>query len=421
MTTFPFPPGPRGGVPAEYAELAATQPVARVPLADGTHIWLVTRYADVSRVLTDPVFSRRRAAALPGVGLGRSQGNGIIDLDGPEHDRLRAPIAAAFGPSRVSRWRGRIAAILAEELGNLERTVPPSGVADLVADYSAPLAGRVTCEFLGFPADEWRQLAADVELQLVAQDHPRGDVERAQLRVEETISALLRERRERPADDVASTLLAAGDGAGPGQVPGTGTALDDGERLGLLQGLIVSGYIGVRSLLARHLFAVLSAPPLLGRLLHDPAAVPAAVEELLRCYPSSNDGLLRVATRDVELGGTRIKDGDAVLPLVSAACRDQEYFPDPDQVDIDRVADRSLSFGAGPHACPADDLARTMLAAGIGGLLARFPEVRLAVPADDVQHTSDLLPLGVRSLPVRLGEPAASVILPTPAKGDGAV
>lgn len=393
--TFPFPPGRHGGVPDRYAELAATQPVARVPLACGTHIWLVTRYADVLRVLTDPVFSRHRAAVLPGVGLGRSQGSGIIDLDQPEHDRMRTPVDAAFDPSRANRWRSRIAAIASAELANLQRTVPPGGVADLVADYCGPLAGRVTCEFLGFGADGWRQLTADVEMQLLAAGHPRRDVERAQLRVDERISALLRERRERSADDAASTLLAAG--------------LDDCDRHRLIQGLIVSGYVGVRNLLARHLFAVLSAPALLDRLLRDREAVEAAVEELLRCYPSSNEGMLRMATGDVELSGVRLGDGDVVLPLISAACRDKEYFPDPGRVDIDRVADRSMAFGAGRHACPGADLARTMLAAGIGGLLARFPGVRLAVAVDDVQHTTDVLPLGVKSLSVMLTEPTMAL------------
>jgi cytochrome P450 len=387
-------------------------------MADGTRIWLVTRYADVLRVLTDPVFSRHRAAVLPGVGLGRSQGKGIVDQDQPEHDRLRAPVAAAFDPSRVNRWRSRITAISTEELVNLERTVPTGGIADLVADYSSPLAGRVTCEFLGFAGDGWRQLTADAELQLAAGDHPRADVERAQLRLDERISALLRERRERSADDVASTLLAADGQQSPGRAPVAG--LDDDERHTLIQGLIISGYVGVRNLLARHLFAVLSAPPVLDRLLRDHAAVQAAVEELLRCYPSSNEGLLRMATGDVVLSGVRVRDGDLLLPLVSAACRDQEYFPDPDVVEIDRRADRSMAFGAGPHACPAADLGRTMLAAGIGQLLAHFPAVRLAIPADDVQHTTDLLPLGLRSLPVTLGKPAAVVNVSTPGEGEDA-
>nr|WP_275581104.1 cytochrome P450 [Natronosporangium hydrolyticum] len=123
---------------------------------------------------------------------------------------------------------------------------------------------------------------------------------------------------------------------------------------------------------------------------------------MLRCYPSSNDGLLRVATRDVVLGTTPVPADAAVLPLVCAASRDPKYFPEPDRIDVDRVADRSIAFGSAPHACPAADLARTVLSVGMGALLARFPGVRLAAPVDDVEHHSNLLPLGIRALPVHL-------------------
>jgi len=407
VRTFPYPPGPRGGVPPEYAELQATQPVARVPLADGTQIWLVTRYDDVLRVLTDPVFSRHRAALLPGTGFGRSQGSGIVDLDPPEHDRLRAPVVAAFDVARVHRWRARIEAIAQEVLVALAAG-PGPGTADLVSGYTAPLAGRTTCEMLGVTGEGWRQLTADVELQLSAARHSPQEVAQAQQRIRETLTGLLRSRCDHPGDDVASTLL------------GAGGELGDSDRLVLLQGLVVSGLIGVRDLLARHLFAVLADPQLLSRLCLDPAAVPSAVEELLRCYPSSNDGLLRMATEDVDLGGARLRAGDAALPLVSAACRDPRRFPEPDRIDVDRAADRDLAFGAGRHACPAADLARSVLGIGIAALLARFPDIGLAVPADEVEHTSDLLPLGIQRLPVRLGQAVTVGQSPTSPHGEGA-
>lgn len=168
----------------------------------------------------------------------------------------------------------------------------------------------------------------------------------------------------------------------------------------------MSGFIGVRDLLARHLLAVLADPDLATRLRDDPTAVPAAVAELLRYYPSSNDGLLRVATRDVVLGGVPLPAGAPVLPLVSAASWDPRYFPAPDRIDVGRAdpdGDRNIAFGAGPHACPAADLARTQLRIGISAIFARFPHVRLAMPAGAVRHSSDLIPLGIPELPVVLG------------------
>jgi len=401
-TPFPWSPGPGGTPPPRFAQLRECDALARVALADGTPIWLVTRYEDVVMVLTDPVFSRYQAATMPGAGLGRSQGNSIVDLDGPAHTRFRGPTVAAFDVARVMRWRGRIETIAAEALDVLATLAAPAGDepavdagVDLVAGYTEPLAGRVICELLGVSGEGWRRLTADVETQVMAASLPVEQGAQARERITATLTQLLRRAREHPGDDVASTLLST---AG-------GPDLSDAERLTLMQGLVMSGFIGVRDLLARHLFAVLADPGLAARLRDDPAAVPAAVEALLRYYPSSNDGLLRMATEDVVLGGVELPAGTPVLPLISAAFRDPRHFPGPDRADVDRPDagyERNVAFGAGPHACPAADLARTELRIGLSALLSRFPDVRLAVPATSVRHSSDLIPLGIPELPVVL-------------------
>jgi cytochrome P450 len=400
-SAFPWPPGPAGTPPAAYAHLRETEPVAGVRLADDTPIWLATRYEDVHRVLTDPSFSRHRAATLPGAGLGRGQGAGIVDLDPPEHERYRTPVVAAFDPARVRRHNARITSLAEEILDQLAAGPGVSGPVevDLVSGFTSPLAGRVTCELLGLTGDGWRQITADVEAQVLAGSLPPAQVAQAQERIRTTLEALLELRREQPADDVTTALLST-DGA-------TDPALERPELVTLLQGLVMSGFIGVRDLLARHLFAVLADPALATRLRDVPSLVPRAVEELLRYYPSSNDGLLRMATRDVELGGTHLPAGALVLPLVSAASRDPRHVAEPDRIDIDRTerAGPGIAFGAGPHACPAADLARTELCIGITTLLSRFPDLRLAVPADAVEHNSDLIPLGIPRLPVFLGRP----------------
>ncbi|MFC5725030.1 cytochrome P450 [Streptomyces gamaensis] len=384
--TFPFPPGPRGTVPPRYARLLADEPVSEVTLADGTTIRLVTRYEDVRTVLSSERFSRYRAAVLPGTGLGRSQGTGLVDLDPPAHTRLRDPVAAAFAPGRTARLRPRIEAVAD---GILDALPAGDGPVDLVGGYTAPFAGRVVCELLGLPGEQWRQFTGGAET-LLTPGLPEARARAARLRLRDALLELLTARRETPGDDVASVLLSDG-----GQ-------LTDDERVLLLHGLIVSGFIGVRDLLARHLFALLAEPALLARLVREPAAIPAAVGELLRYYPSSNDGLLRVATEDVVLSGTLVPAGAPVLPLVSAASRDPGVFDRPDVLDIDRPPGpgHGLAFGAGRHACPAADLAVTELSVGVGRLLAAFPALRLAVAADEVEHSSALLPLGIPALPV---------------------
>ncbi|MFB7474704.1 cytochrome P450 [Kitasatospora sp. NPDC056184] len=391
---FPYPAGPGGTVPPQYARLLVEDPVSRVRLADGEHIWLVTRDADVRTVLTDPAFSRYQAAVLPGRGFGRGQGAGIVDLDPPRHTALRAPIAAGFAPERVARWSPRITAIADELLAGLAGATGP---VDLVADYTAPFAGRVICELLGFDGASWPRITGDIEALLLAGGAEDERTEACRARLGEAFAELLAARRERPADDVATVLLGLDEPASGGQ------HLTDEQRTTLLHGLVISGFIGVRDLLARHLFAVLAEPKHRERLAAEPELVPRAVAELLRYYPSSNDGLLRLATRDVELSGVLVPAGAAVLPLVSAACRDPRTVDRPDILDLDRDPVPNPGFGAGPHHCPALDLAVVQLTTGLGRLLAHHPDVTLAVPAGEVRHTADLLPLGVAALPVRLG------------------
>ncbi|MGK5547677.1 cytochrome P450 [Streptomyces sp. URMC 127] len=390
---FPFPPGPLGTVPPAFDRLLAEDPVPEVRLADGARIRLVTRHEDVRTVLADDRFSRHRAALLPGRGFGRSQGSGIVDLDPPAHARLRGPVAAAFGAERAARSVPRIEEIAGDVLAGL-----PAGdvTVDLVTAYTAPFAGRVTCELLGLPGDRWQAVTSDVELLLLPRGAAEEDLAAARDRLGKALGDLLAACRAAPGDSVAHVLLAAGpqDGAG---------SLTDEDRKLLLHGLVISGFVTIRDLLARHLFGVLSSPGLAARLAGDPALVPVAVWELLRFYPSTHDGLLRVATEDVMLSGGRVAAGEAVLPLVAAACRDPEAFPGPGVLDVGRIADRSLVFGAGRHACPAADLAVAELTVGIARLLSAFPGTALAVPPEAVEHSSELLPLAVRSLPVVLG------------------
>lgn len=390
---FPYPAGPGGTVPAQYDRLLAEEPVLRVGLADGSAIWLVTRDADVRTVLTGPAFSRARAAALPGTGLGRGQGTGIVDLDPPRHTAFRSPVAAAFSAERTVRWRARIEEIAGQLAASLGRLPDP---VDLVGSYTAPFAGRVVCELLGFDGDRWREITGDVEALLMSGGTDGPEQDACRTRLAEAFTGLLDERRAREGDDVAGVLLGLDD------PEAEGGKLTDEERIVLLHGLVISGFIGVRDLLARHLYGVLADTGVRDRLVSRPELIPGAVAELLRFYPSSNDGLLRVATEDVELSGTRIPAGAAVLPLVSAACRDPRVLDRPGELDIERPQTPTLAFGAGPHRCPATDLVLVQHAAGIRELLAAHPRIGLAVEPGDVAHTSRLLPLGVAALPVRL-------------------
>lgn len=382
MLTFPFPAGPRGTVPTEFAELRETDPVAEVELPDGTRIRLVTRYADVVAVLTDPRFSRARAAALPGTGFGRCQSTGVLDLDPPEHAHLREPLDRALGEDQVRAWGPRLTRAVDDAISAFAALPRP---ADFVAGFAAPLAARTTCELVGFDVSAAERLAGWVE-DVVGGDADAAHTARQEL--DAALAELVADRRRSPGDDLASALVAPAE-------PSRG--LPDDEAALVVSGLLVSAHIGNRNALSRHAFALLGTPGSFERMRADPAT---AVEELLRRYPSGNDGLLRVAAEDVELSGTRLEAGQLVMPLVAAACQDPAVFDAPQHLDLGRRPNPHVSFGAGAHACPGAAFVRALFTTTFGSLVAAFPDLRLAVPVDEVVHTADLLPLGVRSLPV---------------------
>lgn len=390
MQCIPFPPGPDGAAPAEFHRLLSDFPVSRVRLPDGSEVWLVVRHEDVRRVLTDPAFSRRQAALSPGVGYGRNQQTGLLDLDPPEHERLRRPVDEALCPERVSRARPMLRQTVRELLDEVEAAGEP---AELVADFAAPLAGRTICELVGLPVESWWPVTGWLDLR-VSPGAPPEEAAHAGAAIDSLLDELIAERRAQPADDIASVLLA-------------GTAerqpLTDDEARQVLAGLLVSGYIGDRNALARHIFALLARPGAWQELRSMRTRLSTAVEELLRCYPSSNDGLVRVALQDVWLRGRLIRAGETVMPLVAAAALDESVFAEPQRLDLSRSPNPHLALGAGPHACPGAQLVRAIFGIALDGLAERFPDLRLAVPPQQLVHTTTLLPLGIERLPVRWG------------------
>lgn len=379
MMTFPFPAGAQGTIPVEVGKLRAANALPTVRLTDGMQVRLAIRYADVVTVLTDDRFSRAEAADLPGVGFGRNQRTGLLDLDPPEHASLRTPLDLALREDRVRGWRPLLESAVRDQLTTFAARWQP---ADLVSGFTAPVAARTICELVGLGADAATSVADNID------DMLTGSAE-AKSSLEKTVAELIPLRRAEPTDDITSTLLGAG--------------LDDADARTVLFGLLISGYVGNRNALARHIFALLSVPGaegILPSLATSPDRVGRLVEELLRYYPSGNDGLLRVVRAPVELSGERLEPGTVVMPLIAAASHDPEVFDHPERLDPDREPNPHVSLGRGTHDCPGDHLVRALFGIVLVELATALPRLRLAVPAADVPHTSDLLPLGLKSLPV---------------------
>jgi cytochrome P450 len=385
MMTFPFPSGAMGTIPVEFGKLLrSATPLPTVRLTDGMRIRLALRYADVVTVLTDDRFSRAAAADLPGVGFGRNQRTGLLDLDPPEHADLRAPLDRALRADRVNGWLSLLRTAVRDQLSTFTAEPQP---ADLVSGFTAPLAARTTCELVGLGADMATAVAKNIDEMLAA-----GSAE-ARSTLETLVAELVTWRRTEPRDDIATTLLGTADEPG----------LSDADARTVLFGLLISGYVGNRNALARHIFALLAAPGadgILRSLATSPERVEPVVEELLRYYPSGNDGLLRVVREPVELSGIRLEPGTIVMPLIAAACHDPAVFEEPERLDPNRTPNPHPSLGRGAHDCPGDHLVRALFGIVLVELASALPGLRLAVPAADVPHTSDLLPLGLESLPV---------------------
>ena len=152
------------------------------------------------------------------------------------------------------------------------------------------------------------------------------------------------------------------------------------------------------------MFALLNNPDQLTRLRDDPRLIDTATEELMRYVPSLHIGPIRVALEDVELAGQPIKAGDVVTVSLAAVNRDPLRFTDPDRLDITSPASGQLAFGHGPHQCIGSELARLEMRVAYSSLLRRFPDLRLAVPPDEVPMREKIVPYGPRALPVAWGE-----------------
>ncbi|MFD4790744.1 cytochrome P450 [Streptomyces sp. NPDC058459] len=372
------------------AELMNEGPVTRVQLPNGDGwAWLVTRYDDVRMVTNDPRFGREAVMEKQVTRLAPHfiPDRGAVGfLDPPDHTRLRRAVAAAFTAKGVERVRERSRTVLEGLVDGLLRQGPP---ADLTSAVLSPFPIAVICELMGVPpADhhamhEWTQL-------ILSSAHGKEVSERAKREMSACFTHLIGHHAYGPGDDVCSLLSAAVDRDEVTLVEAVGLAV-----------LLQIGGEAVTNNSGQLFYLLLTRPELAERLRSDPAVRPMAIEELLRYIPHRNAvGLCRIALEDVDVGGVRIRAGDAVYTSYLAANRDPEVFPDPDTIDVERSPNPHLAFGFGPHYCPGGMLARLESELLVDVLLDRVPGLRLAVPPAQVPFRKGALIRGPEALPV---------------------
>ncbi len=394
VPNYPFGQAQAADLHPQYAELRREQPLARVKASYGGEAWLATRYEDIKAVLADPRFSRAATVGqdTPRVRLAYEEQN-ILSMDDPDHGRLRRLVAKAFTVRRVELMRPRSQQIVDELIDNLlAADEQPADLAEKVA-WLLPIT--VICEMLGVPLEDHHRFRGWIDTWLSVGEETSLE-EMTEARFEHLpayMSDLIAKRRAEPTDDLLSALVAARD---------DDDRLSEDELITMGIALLATGHHTTANQLANYLYTLLSNRQYWQQLVDDPELVPQAIEELLRFTPlSPASDNTRIALEDVELAGTTIKAGEAVLIFPAVGNRDEAVFERPDELDFQRKPNPHIAFGHGIHHCLGAPLARLELQVALGALVRRIPTLELAVPAEEVPWKTDHVVRGVSALPVR--------------------
>ncbi|MFH9659617.1 cytochrome P450 [Streptomyces sp. NPDC017248] len=375
-----------------YEHVRKNEPVCPVRMPYGDPALLVTRYEDVKSVFADPRFRR---SVPDGLDQPRVTPDlvplGLMDMDPPDHTRIRRLIAASFTAPRAERLRPATRRLADSLLDAMTAAGPP---ADLVRDFAVPLPIGVICDLLGVPYEDRHRFHHWItEVNRLAGGDGGGQARTDSMsELLAYMAHLVQRRRAEPTDDLIGELVMARD---------EDDRLSEDELVFLCMVLLIAGYETTANEIADFAYVLFTHPDQLALLKERPALLPGAVEELLRFTPLTVSAAYpRYATADVRLGGGTIPAGSPVLTSTNAANRDPGVFPEPDRLDLTRPAPRHLAFGHGPHHCAGAPLARMELQVALGRLLERLPGMRLACAPDAVEWKTELLFRGPERLPV---------------------
>lgn len=371
-----------------FARLRAEQPIYATTLPDKTPAWLVSRYDDVLALLKDERFAKNRRNAMTPEQLGkqpwvppffRPLERNMLDLDPPDHERLRTLVHKAFTPRLIEQMRVHIESVAAELLAG----AAARRRMDLVRDFALPLPVAVITEILGVPAADrgkfhkWSNAIVAVN----SLKRPLSVIPNVWLFVR-FLRRFFRLHRAEPRDDLTSALI---------QAEEAGDRLSEDELLAMAFLLLVAGHETTVSLIAGGTLELLRHPDQLEKLRCEPALIPSAVEELLRFVAPVFLSTERFARSDVTLQGVTIPRGELVFGVIGSANRDPSAFENPDALDITRQNNRHLGFGHGIHFCLGAALARMEAQIAIHALVQRFPKLRLAVPVESLRWQPSLV------------------------------
>ncbi|SFY34892.1 cytochrome P450 [Streptomyces atratus] len=376
-----FDPWSPAFVADPYPAYAALRATGRVHRFEPTDQWLVPHHADVSALLRDRRLGRTYLHRFTHEEFGRTpppaghepfhtlNGQGLLDLETPDHTRIRRLVSKAFTPRTVERLVPTVRRLAAE----LVDSFVEAGGGDLLTAVAEPLPVAVIAEMLGIPESDRAPLRPwSAAICGMFELNPSEETARAAVRASLDFSAYLRElieeRRKNPGTDLISALIAAHD---------EGERLSEQEMISTCVLLLNAGHEATVNTTVNGWWTLLRHPEQLAALRADHGLLPTAIEELMR-YDTPLQMFERWVLDDIEIDGTVIPRGSEVALLFGSANRDPARFTAPDTLDLARRDNPHITFGAGIHFCLGAPLARVELAASFGELLRRAPGMRLA-------------------------------------------
>jgi hypothetical protein len=367
MNYNPFSPVVHNNPYPYYAYLRQQAPVYLIPELG---FWAVSRYEDVLFVLKNPnKFSSERiyAATTEHLNFYPPEAPAMVGIDPPDHTRLRKLVNRAFTPRRVASLERRVR----EAVQDLLEPMACRGEGDLMHDFAIPFPSVVIGEMLGVPVErraDFHRWGANLIRSFSGTHVPQeeqAEIRQSHADLRAYLEELIAVYRHHPGDNLLSALVEAEE---------EGQRLTAAEIVSLAAILIVGGNETTANLIGNALLSLFAHPQEFARVRANLDLVPQLVEEALR-YESPVQSFVRHTTCEVELAGTRIPAGAAVMPLFGSANRDERKFPAPERFDITRNAEGHLGFGHGIHFCLGAQLARLEAQTALEMLLRRFPRL----------------------------------------------
>lgn len=393
---FPFSRPAAAEPPVEYAHLRANEPISKVELWDGSHPWLVVKHKDICSVLTDERLSKeRRRPGFPELNAGGKEAAKnkptFVDMDPPQHMQQRGMVEPLFTKEHIDGLRPHIQQTVDSLLDAMIREGGEKPV-DIVEKFALPVASYTIYGILGVPFKDLAYLTQQAAVRSSG-SATATEASNANAGLLEYIGTLVDERLVEPRDDLISKLVV--EQLKPGHIKKA-----DAIQIAFL--MLVAGNATMVNMISLGIVTLFQNPSQLHDLKSDASLVPAFVEELCRYHTASAMATRRVAKVDVTVGDKLIKAGEGIIAATQSGNRDEEVFLDPDTFDLHRKrgSEQALGYGYGAHRCIAEWLARAELEIVFATLFQKLPNLKLAVPLDEVKYSSPEKDVGILELPI---------------------